>query len=68
MLSSDEQRKKEVRIALLHEDIKKLNYNITFNDELCTRHKEPPSLDRMVKKLRRINLPQVSRGRPVPVV
>ena len=58
-LYSDEHRKKEVRITLHHEDIKKLNYLITYTDECRTRNKESFSFDRVVKKFRRINLPKV---------
>ncbi|CAI8036243.1 Two pore calcium channel protein 1, partial [Geodia barretti] len=53
----DEHRKKEVRITLHHQDIKKLNYLITYTDERRTRNRELFSFDRAVKKFRRINLP-----------
>ena len=55
-----------MRIALHHEDIKKLSYLITYTDERMARDKESFSLNRTVKRMRRINLPKVSciaRGR-----
>ncbi|CAI8042945.1 hypothetical protein GBAR_LOCUS23825, partial [Geodia barretti] len=55
---SDEHRKKEVRITLHHQDIKKLNYLITYTDERRTRNKESFSFDQAVKKFRRIDLPK----------
>jgi two pore calcium channel protein 1 len=54
----DEHRKKEVRITLHHQDIKKLNYLITYTDERRTRNKESFSFDQAVKKFRRIDLPK----------
>ena len=53
-ISTDEHRKKEVRITLLSEDISKLRYETTYIDELSQR--EPFSFDRFVRRFRQIKL------------
>lgn len=48
-----------MRITLLNEDIKKLNYVITLSNERRRIDKEAFSVDLHVKKIRRIKLPEV---------
>ena len=53
--STDEKRKKEVRITLLPEDIKKLKYEITYLNE-TQRLSKRFSFDRLIRRWRRISL------------
>ena len=59
---ADAQRKKEVRIVLVCEDIAKLKYMTTYIDE-CSR-KDQFSFNRCVRQLRRKKLPNdvIRRG------